>query len=201
MKEASIWVDQYYGGLIGHGAFVRTLCSNNFQHKTVSWKIPGNSYFKRENLPLSCCEFEENQTMFHLFSLGEAAWGAFHKEHSLDELSFKPNLAGMIVIIDRQSVVRKFEEEQNNVNNSSFIRSIGGIHFSWFEKQGLPFVIAAAGYQEFTSDVENLRDFLGVSSEVPIILGPPLWQESPLQFDFTHATQVMIALHQTLNVA
>ncbi len=194
MKEASIWVDQYFGSIIGHSLFVRTLCLENLPFTTVSWKHPDNSYFKREDLPLGCCKIKKNQMIFHLFCLGEAAWGAFHKDHALDELNFESSLAGMILVIERQSVLDSLERKQIDEEKISQ----GGIDFSWFEKQKLLLVIAATGYQGFTSEIENLRDFLEIPVDIPIIPGPSMWQSDLLQFDSNYANLVLTVLYEKL---
>ena len=200
MKELSIWVDQFYGGIIGHGMFVRSLCQEKApsRHlgKLIKWLQPGISYFDRADLPLSYCKVIRPEAMFHLFSLGEAAWGAFHNAHALNELDFQPKLVGMIVVIERESIMRSLERALKKGIDS--ISSLRTTHFSWFEKQRLPYVIAATGYHGSSAGLEQLRTALELTPDIPMIPGPSLLNGDPLLFDIEHAKQVLSALHNKL---
>ncbi len=200
MKEISIWVDQFYGAIIGHGRFVRSMCYGESQNSSTSkltqWNQPGTTYFDREDLPLACCKVKKVETEFHLFSLGEAAWGAFHEAHMLSELDFQPDLAGMIVVIDRKTILYSLSLKGTSDKDDNLLTSYGPIHFSWFEKQKLPYVVAAAGYHESKTELEQLREALKLSPDIPMIPGPPL--PNNLLFDIEHANQVLLALHGIL---
>ncbi|VAW41015.1 hypothetical protein MNBD_CHLOROFLEXI01-2648 [hydrothermal vent metagenome] len=136
--------------------------------------------------------------MIHLFSLGEAAWGAFHDAHVLKELDFQPNLVGMIVVIDRESVLYLLERKAQEGDNS--VGSFGQFYFSWLEKQRLPYVIAAAGCQGSKAKLEQLRTALKLSSNIPMIPGPSLWKSNNLLFDTEHANKVLSALNDILKI-
>lgn len=202
MNEVSIWVDQFRGAVIGHGSFVHTLCSEKSQMKSIAklirWKKPGNSYFDKEDLPLSCCNVKTVDNVLHLFSLGEAAWRAFHKSHMLDELKFQPDLGGMIVVLDRESVLLGLKDVSLE-DKRKIISEHAGIHFSWFEKQRLPFVIAAAGYEGAQSELEQLRATLDLTQDIPMIPGPSLFQGDSLSFDRAHADRVLTVLGNLIN--
>ncbi len=80
------------------------------------------------------------------------------------------------------------------------LTTYGGIHFSWFAEQQLPYVIAASGYSESEpEEIEHLRALLELTTPVPIVPGPPLYQHGPLEFDSKHANQVLTALHNLIN--
>ncbi|HRQ36644.1 MAG TPA: hypothetical protein PLD25_01875 [Chloroflexota bacterium] len=200
MKELSVWVDEFYGGIIGHGMFVRSLCPEKTPTeplgKLIRWLQPGTSYFDRGDLPLGYCKVSRPEARFHLYSLGEAAWGAFHDSHTLNELDFQPKLAGIVVVIERESVMMSLERKSKKGINS--ISSLGAMHFSWFEKQRLPYVIAATGYQGAKAELEFLRTALALTSDIPMIPGPSLWQGAPLLFDTEHANQVLFALYKEI---
>lgn len=201
MKEQSIWVDQF-GGIAGHGMFVDSFIPEEApgkkRHKSIKWLQPGTSYFDRRDLQLTSWKLHKPHAVYHLYSLGEAAWGAFHSGHKLNELDFQPELTGMIIVVERESILYALELISERGTDS--LPTYGGIHFSWFAEQQLPYVIAASGYSESEpEEIEQLRTLLELTTPVPIIPGPPLYQHDPLKFDSEHANQVLIALHNLLN--
>jgi hypothetical protein len=226
MSEVSIWVDQVYG-LTGNSVFIRSMCPEEFpsqkRHAFVKWVEPRNSHsqksrFSQEELILGHCKVHLFQRDLHLFALGAAAWGAFQEDHMLTELDFQPQLAGIVVIIEKGHIERQYEwfENPDRVKELSegtrlFAERLGYLSFvddsplwlglwflSWVKSHRLPFVIAATGYETSHDALEELRQELKLDSDTPMIPGPSLRFDKGLIFDADHAKRVLSALRERI---
>lgn len=198
--DIDVWVDEVCGVLIGHALFIESLCpGGSAGHRSVKWREPDKTRFKDDNgeMPLYYGQVKQQQKNLNLYGVGEAAWGVFHKEHVLSDLHFPSGIVGVVVVIEKDTVELRYRklEPDSVLDFGASIRTVKW-YLQWVEKQHLPFVIAATGYQMAQFSADEFRDQFRMRPSVPILPGPAMGDAKThtLSFDPQFAKQVLEAL-------
>jgi hypothetical protein len=192
MNEINIWVDTW-GSIIGHARLIGALQSTGHPGRAfVKWKQKGASRLGDVGLDYYYAQVQEKQNIFKLFGVGEAAWGAYHFEHNLKDLDLQPNLAGIIIVTEKDLVDHLHNQlEEMSETGSPFSEDW---FLSWIKKQNIPFIFAATGYESSRDELEKLRTDLGLDSSIPLIPGPSIYQNEKVNFDSKYARKVLMTL-------
>ena len=125
-----------------------------------------------------CGQLSQERTCLHLFSAKVAATGPFERRTVLSDWRFSVQVAGVILLLDRQgeSNPRRWFWCAPKVSANRTL--------AWVREQNLPFVIAAMGYESANFSEGSFRQHYGLTPQVPIMPGPAIAQSYTSSIDF-----------------
>jgi len=186
-SDVGIWVCEASGILISPFLFIQAACPARFPRSVTVKRQPSDSpprsFRKSEALSFiygECGQLPAWQSYVHLFSIGIPATRPFELECGLGDWQFPVRMAGAVVTFDKRSddgatgrliyrLHRAFNPSAQSKNRT----------LEWVKAQGLPFVVAAVGYDTRGFAEDRFRRRFGVPPHTPIVTGPALADESP----------------------
>jgi hypothetical protein len=185
-SDVGIWVCEASGILISPFLFIQAVCPARFPRSVTVKRQPSasppRSFKKSEELSLiygECGRLPSWQSYVHLFSIGIPAARPFERECVLADWQFPVRIGGAVVTFDKRSddaAGRLAYRLQSALNPSTQSRNRT---LAWVKAQGIPFVVAALGYDAGGFAEDKFRRRFGVPPDCPIVTGPALADESP----------------------
>ena len=186
--DVGIWVCEASGILISPFLFIQAVCPARFPRSvTVKRKpadFPPKSFSQSDEYPFiygQCGRLPPWQSYMHLYSIGIPAVRPFERECGLGDWQFPVRMAGAVVTFDRRSdddaagrLARWLQSIFKKPPAPSRNRTL-----EWVKAQGIPFVVAALGYDAGSFAEDRFRRRFGVPPHSPIVTGPALADESP----------------------
>ena len=186
-NDVSVWVANACGAPISPSLFIAAACRDIFTETIVPLHDRSNNrhkYFKEHSdIPLMHGDYglmSGKQSHLHFFTIGGAAAHIFMEECDLDDLQFPVPMAGIILVVEHQTV-----EEFNCTPK---------FEYAWAKSQHLPIVIAATGYDTPNYSIENFREQFHLETETIVVPGSSIDLTLGQGFDVKHAKQVADAL-------
>ena len=186
-NDFSVWVTNACGASIGPSLFIRAACRDILTHTIVPFHNRSNNrrkYFKEDSdIPLMHGDYgiiNSKQSHLHFFAIGGAAAHKFMEECDLDDLQFPAPMAGIILVVERETV-----EEFNCTPK---------FEYAWAKSQHLPIVIAATGYNIPNFSIDNFREQFNLETDTIVVSGSPIDLNLVQGFDAKDARQVVDAL-------
>jgi hypothetical protein len=177
-NDAGVWICDGSGQLLSPCLLIQAVCSDQFpENISVNWKGSDSapkSFRKTGNVPLlygECGFLGQGQNFLHLFSAAAPIARSFEHESNLTDWQFPLRMSGIVVIFDKKSDNRAAGQFIDPFKTSLFT-------LNWVKAQGLPFVVAAVGYDADDPFIVQFRDRFGLSQQTPIITGPSLLNDS-----------------------
>jgi hypothetical protein len=186
-SDVGIWVCEASGILISPFLFIQAVCPARFPRSVTVRRQPSDSpprsFRKMEELSFiygECGRLPAWQSYLHLFSVGIPSARPFERECVLGDWQFPVRMAGAVVTFDKRSdddaTGRLAYRLQSTFNRSAQSKNRT---LAWVKAQGLPFVVAALGYDAGGFAEDQFRRRYGVPPHSPIVTGPALADESP----------------------
>jgi hypothetical protein len=186
-SDVGIWVCEASGILISPFLFIQAVCPARFPRsvtvKRQPSESPPRSFRKSEELSFiygECGRLPAWQSYIHLFSIGIPAVRSFERECGLGDWQFPVRMGGAVVTFDRRS------DDDATGRLARRLRSVfkpaapsRNRTLEWVKAQGIPFVVAALGYDTGGFAEDRFRQRFGVPPHCPIVTGPALADESP----------------------
>ncbi len=185
--DVGIWVCEASGILISPFLFIQAVCPARFPRSVTVKRLPSDSpprsFRKSEEFSFiygECGRLPAWQSYLHLFSIAIPAARSFERECVLSGWQFPVRMAGVVVTFDKHSdddaAGRLAYRLQSAFNPSAQSKNHT---LAWVKAQGLPFVVAALGYDAGGFAADQFRRRFGVPPYSPIVTGPALADESP----------------------
>ncbi len=185
-SDVGIWVCEASGILISPFLFIQAVCPARFPRSVTVKRQPSTppprSFRKSEELSFiygECGRLPAWQSYMHLFTIGIPAVHPFERESVLGDWQFPVRMGGAVVTFDKRSddatgrlayrLWSAFSPSAQSKNRT----------LAWVEAQGLPFVVAAMGYDARGFAADQFRRRFGVPPHSPIVAGPALADEPP----------------------
>jgi hypothetical protein len=184
--DAGIWICEASGILISPFLFIQAVCPARFPRSVTVRRQPSDSppkfFSKSEEFSFIYGELGRLpawQSYLHLFSIAIPAVRPFERESSLSDWQFPAPMAGAVVTFDR----RNDEDAAGRL-----VRGLQGLFkpsaqfknrtLEWVKAQGIPFVVAALGYDADGFAEDQFRQRFGIPPRSPIVTGPALADEA-----------------------
>ncbi len=185
-NDVGIWVCEASGILISPFLFIQAVCPARFPRSVIVRRQPSDSppksFSKSEELSFiygECGRLPAWQSYLHLFSVGIPSIRPFERESSLGDWQFPVRMAGAVVTFDRRSdddvTARLARQLQTILRPTTSPRNRT---LEWVMAQGIPFVVAALGYNTGDFAEDQFRQRFGIPPHSPIVTGPALADES-----------------------
>jgi hypothetical protein len=186
-SDVGIWVCEASGILISPFLFIQAVCPARFPRSVTVKRQPSDSppksFRKSEEFSFiygECGRLPAWQSYMHLYSMGIPLVRSFERESGLGDWQFPVRMAGVVVTFDRRS-----DEDAAG----RLVRGLQGLFkpstpprnrtLEWVKAQGIPFVVAALGYDAGGFIEDRFRWRFGVPPHSPIVVGPALADEAP----------------------
>ena len=181
-SDMGIWVCEASGILISPFLFIQAVCPARFPRSvSVKWQPSGSPpkpFGKSEALSFiygECGRVPPWQSYLHLFSLEIPATRPFERKCALSDWQFPARMGGVVVTFDKRSdddaTGRLAYRLQSAFNPSAQSKNRT---LTWVKAQGLPFVVAAMGYNTGRFTEDRFRQRYGLELHSPIVTGPSL---------------------------
>ncbi len=184
-SDVGIWICEASGILISPFLFMQAVCPPRFPRSVTVKRQPSapppRSFSKSEELSFiygECGRLPAWQSYMHLFSVEIPLVRPFERECGLGDWQFPVRMAGAVVTFDRRS---------DNDATGRLTRRVQSIFkpsappenrtLEWVKAQGIPFVVAALGYNTGDFSEDRFRQRFGVPPDSPIVTGPTLADE------------------------
>ncbi len=185
--DVGIWVCEASGILISPFLFIQAVCPARFPRSVTVKRQPSDSppkhFRKSEEFSFiygECGRLPAWQSYMHLFSIEIPAVRPFERECSLGDWQFPARMGGAVVTFDRRTdedtAARLVRELQGLVKPSALFTNRT---LEWVKAQGIPFVVAALGYDTGDFAEDRFRQRFGIPPHSPIVAGPALADEPP----------------------
>jgi hypothetical protein len=178
--DVGVWVCEGSGISLSPVLFMQAVCPEPPPRLLlVKWKsaaVPPRPFRKEGALPLvysECGRLPPWPYHLHLFAPQAPVAQALEQTSSLQGWSWVVPVIGIILIFNQ-----KYDRPPSVL---SFNRLIDRSHapkpntpLAWVQDQHLPYVIAALGYDEATTSVEQFRSHHNLAADIPVLPGPAL---------------------------
>ncbi len=178
--DVGVWVCEGSGISLSPVLFMQAVCPEPAPRPLlVKWKaaaVPPKAFRKEGALPLvysDCGRLPPWPYYVHLFSPQAPIARAVEQTTGLQDWSLAVPVIGMIVIFN--------EQQDRPPSTLSLSRLIDRSHSSplhttleWVQAQQVPYVVAALGYDESTTSVEEFCQRHHLAADIPVIAGPNL---------------------------
>ncbi len=185
--DVGIWVCEASGILISPFLFIQAVCPARFPRSVTVRRQPSDSppksFSKSDEFSFiygECGRLPAWQSYMHLFSIEIPAVRPFERECGLSDWQFPVRMGGAVVTFDRRSdedaTSRLVRELQGLFKPSALVTNRT---LEWVKAQGIPFVVAALGYDTGNFAEDRFRRRFGIPPHSPIVTGPALADETP----------------------
>ncbi len=190
-SDVGIWICEASGILISPFLFIQAVCPARFPRSVTVKRQPSDtppkSFSKAEEFSFiygECGRLPAWQSHMHLFSIEIPLVHSFEHECNLSDWQFPVRMAGIVVTFDRRSdedAAGRLVHGLQNVFKPSAPPTNRTLE--WVKAQGIPFVVAALGYDTGGFDEDRFRWRFGIPPTSPIVIGPALADEPPRDAD------------------
>jgi len=178
--DVGVWVCEGSGMYLSPVLFMLSMCPEPLPRPfLVKWKgetVPPRAFRKHNALPLiysECGRLPPWPYHVHLFAPQAPTANVVEQTSGLHDWSWVVPISGIILIFDEKydrppsgfSLTRLIDRSSAQKPNSPL---------AWVQDQHVPYVIAALGYDEATTSLEQFRHHHNFAAEVPVLPGPPL---------------------------
>ncbi len=178
--DVGVWICEGSGLSLSPVLFMQAVCPHPPPRLLrVKWKPasePPKAFKKDRTLPLvytECGRVPPWPYHLHLFAPQAPIADAFEQESSLPDWSIVVPLIGIVVIFNEQydrppsalswsRLINRSKPPQPETNRS----------LDWARGQHLPCVIAALGYDDTASTIQQFRSRYDLSADIPVLFGP-----------------------------
>jgi hypothetical protein len=178
--DVGVWICEASGLSLSPVLFMQAVCPHPPPRPLlVKWKsaaAPPRAFRKEGVLPLVYCECGRIPPWpyhLHLFTPQAPIAEDLEHESGLPHWSIAVPVIGIIVIFneryDRPPSVLSWSRL---VNRSKSPQPETNRSLSWARDQHLPYVVAALGYDEMDSTVQQFRSRYDLSADIPVLFGP-----------------------------
>jgi hypothetical protein len=178
--DVGVWVCEGSGMYLTPVLFMLSMCPEPLPRPfLVKWKgeaAPPRTFRKHNALPLiysECGRLPPWPYHVHLFAPQAPTARAVEQTSGLYDWTWVVPISGIILIFD--------ERYDRPLSTFSLNRWLDRSHtakpnspLAWVQDQHVPYVIAALGYDEATTTLEQFRSHHDLAAEVLVLPGPPL---------------------------
>ena len=178
--DVGVWVCEASGLALGPVLFMQAICPDPAPRPfLVKWKsatMPPRAFRKDRALPLiysECGRLPPWPYHLHLFSSQVPVTRTFEQTSGLQDWTWAVPLIGIVLIFNE-----KYDRPPSLLSLNRLINrspsSKPNAPFTWVKDQHLPCVIAALGYDDTTTPVQELRNRYDLADDIPVLPGPAL---------------------------
>ncbi len=178
--DVGVWVCEGSGISLSPVLFMQAVCPEPAPRLIlVKWKstaVPPKAFRKEGALPLvysECGRLPPWPYHLHLFAPQAPIAHALEQTSSLQDWSWTVPVIGIIVIFNQQ-----YDHPPVSLSLSRLIdrshASPPRTPLTWVQDQKVPYVVAALGYNEATTSVEEFRQRYDLAADVLVLSGPAL---------------------------
>ncbi len=178
--DVGVWVCEGSGLYLSPVLFMQALCPDPAPRPLlVKWKpatVPPRTFRKASALPLiysECGRLPSSPYHIHLFAPQAPIAHAMEQATALQDWSWAVPMIGIILIFDQ-----KYDRPPATLSLSQLIdrapSSKPTTPLTWVQDQQLPYVIAALGYENTSTSLEQFRAQHNLAADVPVMPGPAL---------------------------
>jgi len=204
--DVGVWVCEGSGFALSPVLFMQAVCPEPAPRLLlVKWKsaaVPPRPFRKEGALPLiysECGRLPPWPYHLHLFAPQAPVAHTIEQTSSLHEWSWTVPVIGIILIFnekyDRPPSVLSFNRLLNRSQSPK-----PNTPLAWVQAHHLPYVIAALGYDEATTSVEQFRSQHNLAADIPVLPGPALIDARPRNQDTQSSMFSSVFEHQKLAV-
>lgn len=202
--DVGVWVCEGSGISLSPVLLMQAVCPEPAPRRLlVKWKsatVPPKPFRKEGALPLvysECGRLPPWPYHLHLFAPQAPIVQALERSSRLQDWSWTVPVIGIILIFSQQydrppsalSINRLLDRSSAPKPNTPL---------AWVQDQHLPYVIAALGYDEATTSVEQFRSQHHLAADIPVLPGSPLFDARPRNEDTSSGMFSSVFEHQKL---
>jgi hypothetical protein len=200
--DVGVWICEGSGIALSPVLFMQAVCPEPEPRPLlVKWKaaaLPPKAFRKEGALPLiysDCGRLPAWPYYLHLFAPQAPIAQALEQSSNLQDWAWSVPVLGVIMIFnqkyDRPPSALSFDWLINRSRSRKLIKPL-----AWTQDQQLPCVIAALGYEDTRDSIQQFRQHYELTTEIPVIPGPPLADAQPRNQDTSSGMFSSVFTHQ-----
>jgi hypothetical protein len=178
--DVGVWVCEGSGMSLSPVLFMQAVCPDPAPRPLlVKWKhatVPPKAFRKDEALPLvysECGRLPLWPYYVHLFAPQVPVARAMEQSSGLQDWSLSVPVVGIVLIFNQ-----KYDRPPSAWSFSRLMRRSPSPDpkepLTWVQEQQAPYIVAALGYDETTTSVEEFRQRYHLTADIPVMAGPKL---------------------------